>query len=363
MFAFAFLASAIAALHPDSRFGTDGLSPDFPWYRQYNGDYSYPQAVGKNKFWTVGKLDANPLVPWNGTLQADLAQYKSVFDAEKGAIKTLINAAKTAGEREIHFAIGNEPNAYPYLSPSDYAQAYKMYYDYIKGASAGQLNCGECVVHNGAILLVRLQPANSTLASLLLKAYGLNLKNYDTWTSEFLSKLSALGGKIDAFNVHVYDANLKILQIKGAGIANDLVAAALGSWKTDPISAYANFIKTAKSAGFPPTKVWIDEFGIMNNEATTSDKINSMNRMVEYFATQPEIRRWFWYKQSGTDDKLTGTSAYLKALGITTAMDPTVTGLYDSPAENASLTELGRAYLKLFRRFDNPSSYGLIPSR
>lgn len=344
--------AALGMLCSDSKFGVDGAARDFQWYRQYNGDYAYPPAVDKRKFWTVGKIDANPIVPWNGTFSSNLAHVRTIFAAEKGYVKNLVDAARGAGEGEIHITIGNEPNVYPYMTPSDYAQAYKLYYDYIKGAGSGQLNCQECVIHNGAILLVRLTPSNTSLASLLIKASGQNIKNYQDWTQQFLSSLGSLGGKVDAFNVHLYDANLKVLEIKGAGIANDLIAGALGSWKTDPLSAYPQFQQIARSAGYSNTPVWVDEFGIMDNSATTQTKIASMTRMVDYFQSRPEIRKWFWYKVAGTDDKLSGTASFLKALGIRTAMDPTYTGLYESEAANAPLTPLGQAYLNLRHKYD-----------
>lgn len=349
---FDLVITALGLLCSDSKFGVDGVARDFQWYRQYNGDYAYPPVKDKRKFWTIGKIDANPLVPWNGTFSSSLAHMRTVFAAEKGYIRNLVDAARNAGEGEIHLAIGNEPNVYPYLTPSDYAQAYKMYYDYIKGTGEGQLNCQQCVVHNGAILLVRLTPANASLASLLIAASGENIKDYQEWTRQFLSSLASLGGNVDMFNVHLYDANLKVLEIKGAGIANDLITAALGSWRTDPLVAYPQFFQIVQSAGYPTLRVWVDEFGVMDNSAGTDSKIASMSRMVDYFQSRPEIRKWFWYKVVGTDDKLSGTSPFLKALGIRTALDPTPTGLYESEAANAPLTLLGQAYLKLRQKYD-----------
>ncbi len=346
------VVATLGLLCSDSKFGVDGVARDFQWYRQYNGDYAYPPATDKRKFWTVGKIDANPLVPWTGTFSSSLSHLRTIFAAEKGHIRNLVDAARNAGEGEIHISIGNEPNVYPYLTPSDYAQAYKMYYDYIKGAGEGQLDCQQCVVHNGAILLVRLTPSNTSLASLLIKASGQNVKNYEDWTRQFLSSLASLGGKVDMFNVHLYDANLKVLEIKGAGIANDLIAGALGSWRTDPLVAYPRFFGIVQSFGYTTPRVWVDEFGIMDNSAGTDSKIASMTRMVNYFQSRPEIRKWFWYKVAGTDDKLSGTSPFLKTLGIRTALDPTPTGLYESEATDAPLTPLGQAYLDLRRKYD-----------
>ncbi|MDB5104804.1 MAG: hypothetical protein JWP91_2493 [Fibrobacteres bacterium] len=228
---------------------------------------------------------------------------------------------------------------------------------------------------------------------------------YLGWTRMFLTELAHLGGSVDIFDAHAYDidigpsdflghvvenptSNLSkfISVIKGGKIAEkyytdyDLASgsytcrdgcgrsgnkwgfasSALGACLQDrqkrevvlPDDAPCALgsrtmvidgtpVATNMPYNYPSPVVWIDEFGVLKNGTPESEVNASMNNMVGVFKSTPQVAKWFWFKNSGTN------------LDLELARKITF-GLFSSPAvqlySDASLTTLtsvGTNYLNL----------------
>lgn len=302
---FCLCAAFTGAAQANDKFGVVGSSPEFSWWRSYNADYdniNLPGLDNKGRLWVVGKIDDNPqneeaygagavsAFPWMIDKDAQRAGYMRVFEREKVGVKKIIDEClKDPKMAEIHFAIGNEPNAFPYIDPEVYAEVFHAYRNYIKR----DLNCQKCIVHNGGILAADLwvirdplsaENATQELWSFLLAptmkgltwlaggdvdmvGYGpgkIRLANYANYTRFFLQKLAAIGGSVDVFNVHLYRLNMSE---SSSGISLAGVAYGLGKltssfspydlvvWRIDPKSNYQTFLATVRGKGVTTKRI------------------------------------------------------------------------------------------------------------
>lgn len=466
----------------DSRFGVDGWSPDVDWWRVYNADYNninIPDPVKKNgavlnneyRMWTVGKIDGNEeniaayggsdamYLPWALSFSQQKANYLKILDLEKPGIKKIIDdCKKNHNGKAIHFAIGNEPNAFPYIDPSVYAQVFKAYSDYIKK----DLGCTECVIHNGGIIAVDIWKVRDNYAAIenwyyeywwrlknvYLKGYeyltggdpdmygvlgdNVRMANYANYTRLFLNKLNQLGGAVDVFNVHLYHYALGNNGVSGASATAGLLFLTYNwdiapidlKWSVHPKSNYLTFLAAVRGKGvtanqiidvcgpdgYPsftytcdPTgtgiyslagasrackdktpinldngkhctpgetfslvdgmlkskdakvsnlsymyenpEIWVDEFGEAGLQVSRSDVANLMVDMVGFMSQQPNIRKWFWYKDVGSDDK--GGDLFSSKINLYTDYS------------YANKTSLGETYVNLSNTTANPTPRSL----
>jgi hypothetical protein len=92
---------------------------------------------------------------------------------------------------------------------------------------------------------------------------------------------------------------------------------------------------------YPNPVVWVDEFGLVRNGTPSSGAISSMNNMVTYFKSRPEVERWFWYKNTGEDLFF----SKFRALSFGLITSPAIALFTDDGL--AALTAVGQNYLAL----------------
>jgi hypothetical protein len=228
---------------------------------------------------------------------------------------------------------------------------------------------------------------------------------YLGWTRMFLTELAHLGGKVDIFDAHAYDIDIGpneflghivenptgnlskfIAVIKGGKVAEKyfteynlasgsytcrkgcgrggnkwgFASTALGACLQDrdkrevvltddspcamgsqTMVIDGNPVATNMPYNYPSPVVWIDEFGVLKNGTPESQVNASMNTMVAAFKNTPEVSKWFWFKNWGTNPDL--ELARKITFGL---FSPPATQLY-SDAALTTLTSVGTNYLNL----------------
>ena len=113
--------------------GGGNYQVDIPCWRDWDASYNYPPGQGGRpawKMWTVGKFNNRPdatCVP-GGYIEPTRANIDLIFACESSKIAALIQSGYAGNSWEI----GNEPNWWPSISPSDYAYQFSLYHDFIE---------------------------------------------------------------------------------------------------------------------------------------------------------------------------------------------------------------------------------------
>lgn len=77
------------------------------------------------------------VLPWLLDKNAQRSGYMGVFEREKAGVKKTIDMCTNASpSTEIHFVIGNDPNAYPYIDPEGCAEVSHVYRSFIKNQNS-----------------------------------------------------------------------------------------------------------------------------------------------------------------------------------------------------------------------------------
>ncbi len=190
-----------------------------------------------------------------GCAQCTKTNIDQIFTAEEPKIKILL--AKDVNKGGV-WIVGNEANLGGSPITADiYAYQFKKYYDLIKSLdpSAKLANSG---------LLYFPNPNNPASTDPV---------NYLT---SFLHDPVLAGIKPDIYNVHFYPGW-------------DLNDQAFGQSK-DAAVAFSSYVKSVD----PGKPIWVTEFGV--NVPASVQLVNQyMDVMINYFVTNPQYQRWFWF--------------------------------------------------------------------
>lgn len=405
----------------DHRFGTVGVTPDFPWWRNYNADHLSASASYTTKMYTVGKLDdplrtmgtedwckaeRSPQACFNDRpFPPEQARiYNNIFEYDKANIQSIIlkyapSAYNYNGATTLHFAIGNEPNWFPYVEPAVYADIYKKYYDYIKGPTG--LNCQNCAVHTGGLFLGNIITNNIFFDALyasvrafkyLVQGESSNqVMHYMAWHQVFLRRLEQLGAKVDIFNVHAYNLSTGDAPIDPVKNLNDFLYLTQGGevklkyiatqglpsgsytcydgnklhdsngrfvmklddyspcrWGAKVLDIGTEYFASRFPWSYPNPVIWVDEFGQLDPNGSSDDAKSVMNNVVSFLKGNAAFQKWFWYKATGNDTHIPTVKVNLIGVGNSlTLLTPPNVELYGDPNNQATRTSLGSNYMCL----------------
>lgn len=250
-------------------------------HRLDKGDY-------KSSFITVGKIDNSDLGKYKESnkisfnkmiLDFHFRTEKSkwdilldIFNQEKSILKTKLDEWVANRLVPPIVEIANEPNLFPYLSPSLYSSYYKLWFDEIKSINP------DTKIMNGGLWI------NEGLPKFIIKGLSvLNIKEVSA--SIYFKKVFDLLGEDyapDILNLHFYPYIYKDSPLNMAGHIENLK-------------------KIIKESGID--EVWLTEFGNINCFSMESTRI-IIDMILSELKKVNEIKHIYYYCTVDGDQKL-----------------------------------------------------------
>lgn len=299
--------------------------------------------------WYYLHAGAKPQFTWYAPNAAALAA------AESLQIVTTIRREKTLTPAVTGtvWEIGNEPNLFPALLPTDYADIFSRYYRIIKREdstakvafgsifireTAGDLKprahelLQQQLISGGALTLLGQARFDSLLADVENTLFSrlFNLGTVDYVSQCFAAMNSSVRPDFITLHVYPYDDRAPALTKANIQTQVDSLVGAIGS--------------VLSGRGFS-APVWITEFGNINPSLTEATVASQTSDLIDIFEANSGIGNRFYYKATGADQQfalLPGIGAPLTRLATDSSFNP--------PDGNFSCTQLNTIGLTYYLR-------------
>lgn len=211
-----------------------------------------------------------------------------IFAAEEPKIIALLSLDINKGGVWI---VGNEANlGGPEIPASLYAYQFKKYWDLIK-----RLDPTAKIAHSGLLY----HPFAYSTA---------NPRNPVTYLSTFLQDQALEGIKPDIYNIHFYPGNT-------------IDEASFEASKNKAIE-FSTFVKSIVDPNNPTKPIWVTEFGVHPANASAAFPPPAltnryMDIMVDYFLTDTQYQRWFWFVSYAVEPFWQPTALTVDRLSLT----------------------------------------------
>lgn len=197
------------------------------------------------------------------------------------------------------YAMGNEPDWGPWMSPDEYAEMYHIYYTQVKkyDPTAKMMVKGLTTVQQEHVDAICSDPTKTSFYSSYGCQNGRGVVN--EWTRQFRERYKTRYGNypvVDIWGIHPYTPVWKFNEDRDNG------------WNhaKDQIIGFRQFLN---SIGEGSTPVWLLEFGVQGNHGHLIDandpqhKIKEaeivadkyMKPLLEWLKSTNYAQKWFWY--------------------------------------------------------------------
>jgi len=236
---------------------------------------------------------------------------------------------KTFPDRNFYVEIANEPNVYPSMSPELYARYYVNWMKQIQGMSfpRGQVKLLMAGLWNFEGLpkaLLGTIRAGQKVYELKNPKFDPIILNTEKYYTRVFAEMRKLGFEpkniIDIGNLHWYPY---------VDVGSDFSRKQHEAW----INSMIDLVSQNSGTG----KVWITEVGNVNPNMSDLQVAWFLKDFVfEIWQTRKVVERWYYFKNTGEDDKLNGRTS---VLGLKAPLQ----GL----TQDGNVRALGRQYLAL----------------
>ena len=260
----------------------------------------------------------------NGFVPTQQEILDRIWNFEKIYIKSVIRGG---GYQGGYWSIGYEPNWFPRLKPSQYAELYIKYYRAIKSLDPHAKILGPSLLLKDAIenpgelgwsyipeiFQGLLAPIKEEFKA-LVNSYFTN-SDCKAWYQEFIALLPG-DVKVDVNDFHIFPIKADFQSIDW-----DTLAA-----RVDDMAIFMRSVSLADN-------IWVSEFGNSDGRRSETEVAEMCRKLCHYFKTNTVgINKWFWYLARG----------HSPFYDIPLAPKPAITALLKN---NFALTEIGMAYL------------------
>lgn len=247
-----------------------------------------------------------------------------IWNGEQGYIRKVI---EKEGYEGGYWSIGYEPNWYPMLRPSQYADFFVKYYQLIKELDPSARVMGPAIFLTDAVKdfgeiawLFIPEFFQGPLIGIKDEFKGVidsyfKMADSKDWYNEFINLLPP-GVRVDINDFHVFPVNADVQIINWDSL----------KYLMDDMAVFM------KNVGHTD-EVWVSEFGNIDRKRSEAEVADMCQNFCQYFKSNTVgIERWFWFLARG----------HSPFYDIPFAPKPPVTALLNN---DFKLTQVGKAYL------------------
>ncbi len=300
---------------------------------------AYGQALA---IWFTLPLGPKPVFNWyspptSALIAAESLQIVQTLRREKARMPPIPGTV---------WEIGNEPNLFPPLLPSEYANLFSQYYRIIKAENPS------ATVAFGSLFTKEvaedLRPKMEEFLSQALIGAGLGSPGQARFDSVYANLRNTLFSRFLHWGTADYatqcfaslDPSIKpdILSLHFYPYDDRPPAQGKTEWKTKLASLTAELTSAQQSRG-GQSRLWITEFGNIHATLDETAIISQTSNLLDIFESQAGLERWFYYKPTGADEQFQfflGSERPLTRLAKDAAFAPT-----DGQFSCAALNSIG----------------------
>lgn len=280
---------------------SDGLGQSIVDFQ--NKITAYGQALA---IWFTVPIGPKPVFTWYSPSASALASAESLQIVQTLRREKARQPAITGTVWEI----GNEPNLFPSLLPSEYAQLFSRYYRIIKTENPS------ATVAFGSLFTKEvaedLKPKIEEYLRLSLSGAGLGSPGQARFDSVYVNIRNTLYSRFFHEGTAEYaaqcfahlDASVRpdVLTLHFYPYDDRPPAQAKEEWQ-NKLASLLSDLAEAQGSRDGQARIWITEFGNILAGLDEAAVAAQTSNLLDVFASQAGIERWFYYKPTGADEQ------------------------------------------------------------